>query len=33
VQLVQEHMDGRTGEKWREVESLPDALMVAGESA
>ena len=33
VQLVQEHMDGRTGEKWKEVESLPDTLMVAGEVA
>ena len=30
VQLVQEHMDGRTGGKWKEVESLPTELRVGG---
>lgn len=33
VRLVEEHMDGRTGGKWREVETLPDELRVAGEVA
>jgi hypothetical protein len=33
VGLVEEAMDGRTGGKWKEVESLPDTLMVAGEGA